>query len=115
MTDGRGICSWCRILKGIQFKGSTRQTHESWTEETLHLPGNTTPLSRRQSFRDPFTGRTFDVDVPDAPQNRLFRHRTRFYLRRWAWRYFRRLGFQRQKDDCAAGGRPLPDHQPDSI
>lgn len=85
-----------------------RETRQSWKEEVLHLPANTTVLSRKLTARNPFTGRTVEINVANRPGNRLFRHRTRFYLRRRAWRYFRRLGFGRPQEYCAAVARALP-------
>src|SRR5204862_6754836 len=36
------------------------------------------------------------------PGSRLFSYHTRYYLRRRAWRYFRRMAFKRAKDYTAA-------------
>jgi hypothetical protein len=50
------------------------RTCESWEEESLRL----------------------------RPMYGGFSYHTRYYLRRRAWRYFRRMGFQRSKDYCVA-------------
>ncbi len=71
------------------------RTRESWTEESLRVPAGTAmPRSVRDlRFRDPDTGEP--LAAPTAAkqaQMSLFSIATRYYLRRRAWRYFRRLG-----------------------
>jgi hypothetical protein len=87
-------------------------TREISTEETIRVPANTTlPRSDKQPVRDP-------------DRKRLFSVRTRSYLRRRAWRYFRNLGKQqparyvpgvvealkRYTDDDVADGLALIDN-----
>jgi hypothetical protein len=72
-------------------------TRESWTEETVRVPsGMAMPRSTNaQRFRNTATG---ELMVAPTPQQqtalRLFSVHTRNYLRRRAWRYFRKLGKQ---------------------
>jgi hypothetical protein len=81
------------------------QTRQLTQEEVLVAPRNQILLSagtKTTGAREginPFTGekvsfhaRTFTVGVPK--NGRLFSYKTRAYLRRRAWRYFRRMGFQ---------------------
>jgi hypothetical protein len=104
----------------VRYRRRTRwqydfETRQSWKEEVLHLPDNATVLDRKRTVRDPFSGRTFEMNVSSSPEDRLFRHRTRFYLRRRAWRYFRRLGFARPQEYCAAVARALPLYQDEDL
>jgi hypothetical protein len=66
--------------------------------ETLTLPKNRTPLGTRHDPRLP---------VSSSPADRLFTYHTRYYLRRRAWRYFRRLAHQRPQDYVPAVSRAL--------
>lgn len=57
-------------------------------------------------------GRPRQVQVPavrNRPENRLFAHRTRNYLRRRAWRYFRRLSYRKPAAYVAAVSGALCD------
>jgi hypothetical protein len=75
------------------------QTRQMWIEETLYTPNNRTQHesdATTRQVRNPFTGQTVSVPVRairNKPGNRLFSYATRHYVRRRAWRYFRRLGF----------------------
>lgn len=61
-------------------------------EERLVTPRDVMPLKTQWQGRNPATGAAMSASV-QAPRNaRLFKYRTRYYLRRRAWRYFRRLG-----------------------
>ena len=76
------------------------QTNQSWAEESLVTPSNRTQQERPAKmgkWKDRRTKRVVEyVEVPavkNRPGNRLFSYKTRHYLRRRAWRYFRRLGY----------------------
>jgi hypothetical protein len=64
-------------------------TRESWTEEVLVTP------------RDAL------LPTYGPKKGKLFSYRTRYYLRRRAWRYIRRLGFQRPQDYVGAAAGAL--------
>ena len=64
----------------------------STEEERLVTPRDVMPLNLKREGRNPMTGNLMVVPVR-APRNaKLFKYRTRYYLRRRAWRYFRWLG-----------------------
>jgi hypothetical protein len=72
-------------------------SRDTWTEETIRVPrGTAMPRDRnRMTFRNPRTGERMAAPTADRQdQMRLFSLHTRQYLRRRAWRYFRRLGQQ---------------------
>jgi hypothetical protein len=75
------------------------------TEEVLHTP--------RNWFRKPrvevhfFTKKQTVVPREPRKSDRLFFYRTRYYLQRRAWRWFRRLGFQQPEKYVAAVGAAL--------
>lgn len=56
--------------------------------ETINLMGRPTQVTRPA--------------ISNCPENRLFAHRTRSYVRRRVWRYFRRLGYGRPAAYVAA-------------
>ncbi len=81
------------------------QTRQLAQEEVLVAPHNQilasagTKTTHAREGINPFTGekvsfpaRTIQIGVPRNGQ--LFSYKTRAYLRRRAWRYFRRMGFQ---------------------
>jgi hypothetical protein len=71
---------------------------ESWAEESIHVPAaSVMPRDRRHfSYRNPRTGEPIPVLTgPSSERLRLFSVHTRYYLRRRAWRYFRKLGKER--------------------
>ncbi len=75
-----------------------RSSRSSYYTEYLSSPHNTIPPGPKQrwSYRDPKTGKQIEKRGywrRSAPGGRLFTYRTRFYLRRRAWRYFRWLGY----------------------
>ncbi|HVW35774.1 MAG TPA: hypothetical protein VHB99_00665, partial [Pirellulales bacterium] len=77
-----------------------RETRQYLVHETevLAMPHNSIlPPRLPQKWVDPRTGK--EVEIPAwrpfySDSHRLFSSRTRHYLRRRAWRYFRRLGHQ---------------------
>jgi hypothetical protein len=63
-------------------------------EEKLVTPRDVIPLDDKRSARNPMTGEVIAFG-PRTPRGaKLFKYRTRFYLRRRAWRYFRWLGYR---------------------
>jgi hypothetical protein len=52
------------------------------------------PLKSDRTARDPATGDVIGYTVRTPAKAKLFKYRTRYYLRRRAWRYLRRLGFR---------------------
>src|SRR5687768_8710359 len=78
------------------------QTRTSWETERLYSPRNQLPhVGKQPSDRRELT----PIDVRTAAHYRpgsglLFRYHTRYHLRRRAWRYFRRKGFQKPKEYC---------------
>lgn len=75
-----------------------RALRQSYSEERLAVPRNTIPRdgqTRKATTYDYATRKTVTRHEPIAmPKNgRLFTHRTRYYLRRRAWRFFRWLGY----------------------
>ena len=82
-----------------------RQTRQVTQEEVLYAPRDQilasagTMTSQGREGINPFTGektsfppKTITAGVPK--NGRLFSYKTRAYVRRRAWRYFRRMGFQ---------------------
>jgi hypothetical protein len=68
----------------------------SYEEERLVTPRDVIPSKTERSVPNVFSRQRetliFPVRVP--PKGKLFKYRTRYYLRRRAWRYFRRLGYR---------------------
>lgn len=63
-------------------------------EERLVTPRDVIPLKTDRSARDPATGDLMSYTPRMPARARLFTYRTRYYLRRRAWRFFRRLGYR---------------------
>ncbi len=89
----------------VRRKRTTRyqynwQLRQSWQEEVLYAKPNKTvreETNRTVTYRD-YRGREAKHALPDLrnrPENRLFSHKTRNYLRRRAWRYFRHLSYRK--------------------
>jgi hypothetical protein len=91
------------------------QTGEAWDEEVLATPRNTLPSEPTTTRRDPWTGRQVKIPSRIPLKPRLFSHRTRYYLRRRAWRYFRRMGYQRPEAYSGAIARALRAYQDDDL
>ena len=71
--------------------------HRIWQTDVPRVPdGTTMPRAPSKTFRgrNPRTGDMMQIDKAQQPQQhlRLFSVATRRYLRRRAWRYFRKLG-----------------------
>ena len=63
-------------------------------EERLVTPRDVLPLKLDRSARNPMTGDAMSYGVRTPRGAKLFKYRTRYYLRRRAWRSFRRLGYR---------------------
>ncbi len=80
-----------------------RFRHNDWTwdpalrthlqQQVLSSPRNVIPTRDERAATNPRTGRKMTVRWRIPRNGLLFTYRTRFYLRRRAWRYFRRMGF----------------------
>ncbi len=91
------------------------QTRQSWDEEFLASRKDVIPSETPLQFRNPRTGQPVVVS-PSVPKNgRLFRYHTRYYLRRRAWRYYRRLGFQRPKEYVPAIAQALVHYRDEDL
>jgi hypothetical protein len=95
------------------------QARSGWREEVLTRPYNVIQHARdRGEGINPFTGEKMTLHARPAivPKNgRLFSYRTRQYLRRRAWRYFRRMGFQRPAEYPAAIAGALALYRDDDL
>jgi hypothetical protein len=91
------------------------QTRESGEEETLVLPQNVISSDDPKQFRNPRTGQRFEAPRRIPKNGRLFRYHTRYYLRRRAWRYYRRLGFQRPKEYVPAIAQALVQYRDEDL
>ena len=93
------------------------RAREIWTEERLVTPRDVLPRELTVK-RHGWNGREYaEYTAPASiPRNgRLFSHRTRAYLRRRAWRYFRRLGYQHPERYVPAVARALTQYQDDDL
>ncbi len=84
-----------------------RRSRQSLTGERLVTPRNTIPLAAPQF--SPSEGQT------KRSEQRLFSYRTRYYLRRRAWRYFRRLRYSRPVEYPAAVANALMRYTDDDV
>lgn len=65
-----------------------------WREQYLYQPRNTIVRGLKRTYTD-WRGREVEYEVGYSPaRDRLFGIRTRDYLRRRAWRWFRHLGYR---------------------
>ena len=69
-----------------------RDSRSSYFVEFLRTPRNVMAQALVKKV-NPRTGATMMVAQRSSPKHRLFRYRTRYYLQRRVWRYFRKLGF----------------------
>jgi hypothetical protein len=76
-------------------------------EERLVTPRDVLPLKTERTARNPLTGELMAYGVRTARNAKLFKYRTRYYLRRRAWRYFRRLGHRDPATYLGAVARAL--------
>jgi hypothetical protein len=88
------------------------QTRQVWQEEKLVSPRNVMPHVDKGTrvVQNPKTLERIIVGYRMPKDARLFSYHTRHYLRRRAWRYFRRKGFKQPNDYCAAVARMLRRH-----
>lgn len=70
------------------------RTRSVTEEERLVTPRDVIPSKPERAARNPMTGDLMSYNVRLSANARLFSYRTRYYLRRRAWRYFRCLGFR---------------------
>jgi hypothetical protein len=88
-----------------------RSTRELIQDEHLYARPNKTVIPETGRTVTYGTGkhqRTFPLpDLRNNPKNRLFRHRTRNFLRRRVWRYFRWLSYKNPTEYLAAISRAL--------
>ena len=81
------------------------RTRTGWEEEYLFAPRNTLPRvpAKARIAQNPKTLEPIIVGGRRVRKGALlFSYHTRYHLRRRAWRYFRRKGFQKPKEYCAA-------------
>lgn len=91
------------------------QTREVWTEEALITPRDVLPREATVKGRNPRTGGEIWTPAGVPKNGRLFSHRTRHYLRRRAWRYFRRLGHQHPDRYVPAVARALTAYKDEDL
>lgn len=70
------------------------QSRSAIEEEKLVTPRDVIPLKMDGEIRNPATGALMRYGVRMRAGAKLFTYRTRYYLRRRAWRYFRWLGYR---------------------
>jgi hypothetical protein len=70
------------------------QARAALEEEKLVTPRDVIPLKPDRSGFNPATGEAIGYTLRMPARAKLFKYRTRYYLRRRAWRYFRQLGFR---------------------
>ena len=85
-------------IKGYSWDQEARQYIE---QERLTLPRNTVPLKATQQYTD-WRGKKFELPVATPDDAMLFTYKTRYYLRRRVWRYFRWMAYQRPDDYVTA-------------
>jgi hypothetical protein len=68
------------------------RSRQAFEEERLVTPRDVLHGTKEAPCRNPATGELMAYSRRQGPADRLFTYRTRYYLRRRAWRYFRRLG-----------------------
>ncbi|MFI5381523.1 MAG: hypothetical protein ACHRHE_19675 [Tepidisphaerales bacterium] len=80
-----------------------RQSRAAWTEQYLRAnPDTIPPGAQVRIAQNPKTLERITVPVLMRPGDRLFSGKTRAYLRRRAWRYFRRLAHRKPADYITA-------------
>ncbi|MCC6741748.1 MAG: hypothetical protein IT452_22200 [Planctomycetia bacterium] len=86
-----------RVATGWRWDAAARQSVE---EEHLAHPRDSiyAESTSKRTARNPWTGNRVEVEVYNPRGKFLFTKHTRHYLRRRAWRFFRRLG---RKDPAA--------------
>ncbi|MEK6239574.1 MAG: hypothetical protein N2C14_33060 [Planctomycetales bacterium] len=83
-------------VKRFRWDGQSLSAGRYVEYETLATPRNSLTPSSVYEYTS-WDGQK-QLLIHSRPGHLLFTHRTRYYLRRRAWRYFRRMGFQRPGD-----------------
>jgi hypothetical protein len=83
------------------------RTYTSTTTERVVGPRDAIRPVRTKRYVDPYDGRIHERQRRVSETDRLYSLHTRHYLRRRAWRYFRRMGYQRPADYPRCVGRAL--------
>jgi hypothetical protein len=92
------------------------ETRQSWEEEELFAPRNQILPPKERKAINPRTGKVMILPPARLPKaGRLFSYTTRGYLRRRAWRYFRRLGFQKPADYPSAVAAALAAYRDEDV
>jgi hypothetical protein len=86
-----------RRIRRITYSYDWRSRRSSSTEQLFAKPNKTirNQTDRTENYQDRRGGEQ-TLPLPDQrnrPENRLFTHKTRNYLRRRVWRYFRQLSY----------------------
>jgi hypothetical protein len=95
-----------RRVRRLRYRWD-RELRQAYSEEQLRVPRNVIPLDGQKTKHTNYdyrARRNVTTEVPARmPRNgRLFKYRTRYYLRRRAWRFFRWLGYARPAEFPAA-------------
>jgi hypothetical protein len=93
------------------------QTRRAFKLEYLYTPRNYARNSGTKEMRvlfGPQAGKTIAIPMPEQ-KGVLFKYRTRHYLRRRAWRYYRRMGFKTPQQYPAAISRVLVQYVDDDL
>lgn len=103
----------------VRHKRRTRwnydwQTRKSEQLEELALKHPAAPVESFQTYKD-WRGQTHEYRTPDRREQRLFKHKTRYYLRRRVWRYFRWMAFKRPDDYCKAITKALSAYRDEDL
>jgi hypothetical protein len=98
---GAFVVAFDRLVRRVRKKRYRYdwQARQSWVEEILYAPRNNLAGRTARNLR---TGAPIHIPPRNPAGARLFSYHTRYYLRRRAWRYFRRMGHQRPNDYCPA-------------
>ena len=120
---GAFLVAFDRLIRRVRKTRShwdwNPQTRKSsmWTEEVLKQPRDVISLPRVHKARNPRTGQPIEVPVPSVTPKlgKLFSFRTRKYLRRRVWRYFRRLGYQKPGEYIPAVAAALCRYRDDDL
>ena len=91
------------------------QTRQMSSEEVLRAPRNNIPPPVHSAMAGPVVSIFREDRRKPPPGARLFSYHTRYYLRRRAWRYFRRLGFSRPSEYAAAVVKMLQRYRDDDF
>jgi len=119
------LAAFDRLIRRVRLRKRRYEwipeTRQSLVHETEYLatPKNAILPSVPRQVTNPFTGKTMELPprryYGDLDEARLFSYRTRRYLRRRVWRYFRRLGFQKPAEYVPAVTRGLLEYVDDDV